>query len=433
MDWYRELLSKQFSDTLPGSEGPQDPWAGCTEAAFHDTRWATILAKKPLELLPTLPNAQSPYRAGLAQWDAIAANGASSIRGGEAPDPKNRNPVEPVRRKGFNTWWADHVWPKRVRREKFSEPFAKKLTGRLYGDIVEPAHCLTHLRMDDKMETRNDLYLHGRTAFDFLKACAELFVAQELGRAVNWAPDVYDGTIADGLFVYPDIRMNLTEDQPEARLPFPSKDFRPFDKVTAVVLVVIELGPDPRKLLGLRESPLDDWWSYQPTSMYVAGWETAAWMSLQRVRPGKTVGWSDAPKFEFVSPVNDLLPPQLLKEWVRPGMDDRQYLTSVVPLKGLMEHRTPMFPCNSCLCYTGDVEDGLRRPKEFKPKTWKDDKCEEWLPYKKALRLAMSEVDKAKKRYYGRGNYVQNRAARKRAYQEYLKESIDKRRRRNRW
>ena len=432
MDWYWEFLRQSFTDLEPTRPlGPVDPWLGCSCAKFHEDYWYDLLGKDPYSLLPALPHDPSPHRPGMAQWDAIAANGLPSFRAQEVLDPKNRASVPNLRHKEFNTWWYESIRPRRARCERFSEKYAETMKGTDRGRLLnDRAHCLAHLRGDEATERVGDLATHGFTAFELIKAAAELFVAERFELPLTWEPG-NRVSLPHGVFVYPDVRVGFGENPPEARLPVPSKTHKIFDDVSAVILVVVELGQDPRILARMRPSPLDDWWSYQPVAMYVAGWETAAWMSLQRVRAGLQIGYSPTPKLEFVSPVNDLLPPQLLEKWLpegRPGTFEE----SVAELVDKWEHRTPMFPCNSCLCYSGEVDDGLVKPRGFKPKQWKVKDGEEWLEYREKLRLAMSQIDKAKKAYYGSG-YVRDRALRRRGYEAHRRAVTEKRRKRNKW
>lgn len=425
--WYKDLILPHFIDLDPTQDrGPVVPWSSCRSAQLHLEHWNDVLDKKPADLLPEWPNERSDRREdGYAQWDAIAANGVHSCRKDEVLDPRDDSTVQPARGKNFNGWWYDFIRPRRARCERFDEEFAVTLKGTDYGRaLLEDAHCLAHYRGDLRTETRNELATHGSTAFDLIRATAELFVAERLGLPVRWDDDGKT-SLPHGLFVYPDVRMGFGENSPEARLPLPSKNHVVFDDVTAVLLVVVELGPDPRALANLPPSPLDDWWAYQPVAVYLAGWESAAWMTSQKVRKGRQVGWSPPPKMEFVSPVNDLLPPGLLREWVPKGSES-DFQRSIDKLKLSHQAFTPMFPCNSCLCYSGEVDDGLSRPRGIKPKTWKLAE-EDWAAYRDKWRLARREIDKAKKRYYGAG-FVKDRAARRRGYEHNRKVIVEKRR-----
>jgi hypothetical protein len=423
-------------------QGPVSPWASCSDARFYEPHWDEVLDALPLSLIPDNLFSRSKFRDGYAQWDAIAAAGVTECRGTSvlASNAKEKEDVLPVRKKHFNNWWFNHVRPVRARGEHVEPPYYRDL--RWNSDAMEMlslAHTMTHYRCDDDIEKLDDFYLHGTTAFEFIQSAAELFVADVFGLRIDPKPGNLTA-LEHGVYVYPDIRLGFEENPPQARMPAPERGHKVFDDILVVVLVVVELGPDPRLLTAGTPNPIEDWWSYQPSRMYVAGWETALWMSQQKTKRGYKVGCSTPPKTEFVSHVNDLLPPHMLKGFLQdlPKSEDKRFNIGLSVLDKVVE-RTPLLPCNSCFCSSGEIDNGLVLPRGSKPRQWNprkykdDENFQLWVNYRSRLKIAMAEVDKAKRRYYHSANYTQARAARKRACRSYRREKIELRRKRNKW
>lgn len=437
MDWYRTLASRVLKDRLDGTAVPAAPWSGNRTLRMHDPSWEPILSS-PLNTLLETPLWERSSRRGFgyAQWDAIAAMGNTKLSVTSVMDQKNRDKVAAKREPGFNEWWLSYVKGRVSRREVIPEKYHMNIRGTSDGKVLlDVAHSLTHARMDPHVDKLNEVYLHGRYAFEFMQAVAELFVAYVYGIPVDPFPGKLT-SLPYGLYVYPEVHTGFEDDPPEARMPVPvGNTIQVADDVLAVVCVAIDIGPDPVCITGGRENPLRDWWSYQPVSATIVGWESALWLAGQEVRAGKKLGGSDCPKLEYVAPANDLLPPVVLDDYVEgarayEAIPERFGKNFAEVVEKASEH-TCFFPCNTCFVRNPYIDDGLRTPYGPRPQTWKDKDFPEWKPYRDKMRKAFEAVDKAKRRYYG-SNYQQDRAARALRCKEVRRESIRRlRRKRN--
>jgi len=428
MDWYRTLVESTLKDRLVGTSIPASPWAENKTLRLYDGCWESILSSPLEEHLSAPLWERSRHRDGYAQWDTIVSMGLPSTAVTPVMDPKNRDPVKPKRESGFNEWWYDYIRGKVARGEPIPDKYHMNIRGSVHGKtLVEVAHALTHARMDHHVDKMNEVYLHGRYGFEFMKVVAELFVSYIYGLPIDPLPGKKTA-LPYGIYAYPDIKTGYDENPPEARMPVPTgATMQVADDVLIVVCVAIDIGPDPVCITGGRENPLRDYWAYKPVGVTIVGWESAMWLVSQEVRAGKRVSGSPAPRFEYVAPANDLLPPVMLDDYVsgasgyetvpdRFGKDLERVVSEA-------EKHTCFFPCNTCFVNNPYIEEGLVLPYGRRPSSWADKEFPEWKLYRDKMRKAFKAVDKAQRRYYG-SNYQRDRSERAEACKEVRRESI---------
>jgi hypothetical protein len=440
---YKALLfdgERALDRFRPDTEtGPVDPWVSAVPYNIYEDEWPQIVAAPRYGLFPDSPLEPGRAPCSYRMWDWILSGGISAIRGDELLEPHHSaRALKPVRDFIVNTLWMEDI------RDAFShddyrglEPYVIDFSamGRKGQELLEAAHVLAHRRGTGKLaDASNRMLLHGRMTEDFVKAAAEVAVSHVWGLPLDVDAVGEDVSMGLGIRVSPCTSLGFDEDAPVLRLPVRKSMRAVVNQVLACVCAVVQIGHDPARVSSpaLERDEIKDWWSYQPVKVFLAGWETAAWMAMQELVWPDPVFWRQGrPKCDFGSPVKDLLPMTSFRyylslasqhfgklSWQYMQVDD--WMAS--NMYGHAKSMTPSLPCGYCLCTRNDYAGGISPPQGARPFKAKD-VTEPWTLYFRAFRKACRDISRAKKvGYYDMRRYHYDMLVRNRAFAARIKD-----------
>ena len=447
---YREFIfsgSPAVNEYMTGAEnGPVPPWSDYNPYPCPSDGWTHLLSFSRKDLFPVHPFQEGMAPGTYRMWDYILTGGVSRQRVSTTLCSSiTGKTLQPAREECLNTFWLEnmkHAFSFNVPDSKYMVDFRCIPEGRR---MVEAAHALAHYRCNGRLvETSSALKLHSRLTDEFLKAAAEIAVGYYMGLPIDVKTQGVDVPMAYGIQVRPSTVLGFDIDMPVLRVPIRANMGPTINKTLAYVCAVVQVGYDPVKALNsASESNYpQDWWAYQPVRVFIAGWETAAWMSMQKLAYPDTTFWRPRDnESDYACHCKDLLPATTLqhhvnvgREFMKPGADYMYVLDWLESnnCKTMLDYAPPL-PCPTCMYMYNDFAGGLclpRGPKPYKRKKMPD----AWVNYFKNFTKAMKLITKAKKMIYmGGGSYRAIVAEKKRNFKRIIAEAKGRIRARKKW
>ena len=430
---YRDYVFPPMGDYLDQAKyGPADPWMDNCAYTPAELEWLHGQDRK--NLFP-----EQPFQAGMqpgryAMWDYIISGGVSALRpSGDLIARTTAKALTPNRDEPVNTFWLEHM--KQAFAFKKDNPYIMDFRQIPEGRrLVEAAHALAHHRCNERLvDTTSTLKLHGRLTEEVLKAASELAIGYATGIPIDVTSRGPDVAMAHGLCVRPTTQLGFDMDLPSLRMPVRHRMTDVVQKHLAYVCAVVQIGYDPARVFNRASTgnwPVD-WWSYQPEKVYIAGWETAAYMSMQPIVFSDSMFWRDRKMLgDYACHCRDMMPAPTLAHYLNLGrammpageqyVDVKKWLDSNEC--SAMVDTAPPLPCHTCMHLYNDFAGGISPPRGPKPYL-KKKMSDAWKLYFKNYASAIKLVKKAKMMMYANPReYRRDSADRRRNFKQIINE-----------
>ena len=393
----------------------KDLW-GINRKVRTSPRIQSIRAGNIRELVPKYFNQPSSIREdGYKMWDFILASHAQGVR--NIGKPIRYSDTQEEKKRSTNSYWYEDMWKKYVYQD--------------HGDLNDVSTgCLNFQNRDDSWKLidlaaqvaykKGDLHYRKSNYWEdyaclshlFAQAIADITVAITLDLPLDLAKK---NPLPYGLVARPSLRAGFSpESGPLLQEPItPSMSV---DENLVYVCVAIEAGPDPLCTTTRAKTYTKDCaWSYLPKKAFIAGWETAAWVSLSTFASLDRIGWSrlEGAKGALSTHCKDLVQFPQLQE----AVDSLTIGVDPLPLeyqkidywleKDVHKSQTDVVPNESCFLVNDSAESMLSHPsysKKFIRMAKKGEvKSEDQLEleeYKSNLFLAFNSIRSARREYH---------------------------------
>ena len=386
---------------------------------------------------------------GYKMWDFILASHAQGHR--KMGKPIRFSEVPQLKENSTNSYWFEDMW----------RSFAYQDSGGL--DDVS-SKCLNLVKMEEAFQLidlaaqmaylkgdrhyRKAVYWedHACNSYYFAKAVAELSVAKILDLPLDLTKS---NPLPYGIAVRPTLRMGFTPEN----APILQEIITPgmsVDENLLYICAAIEPGPDPLSATTKSKVTTEECaWGYLPKKVIIAGWETAAWVTLSSYTSIDRIGWTsmEGSKSALSTHCSDLIQSASLPSAVKCVSYGVTLGDNYKPLDywltfDLNKARTEVVPVESCFLVNSSADSPLSHApyyKKFirmaKKGEKKSEDQEELEEYKHELFLAFNSVRKARREYLpdtypGLDESKARRAARKEHLKQVRKKHLERNRRR---
>jgi hypothetical protein len=365
-----EAYWSHIPDKLKGSDNLySDIWGSSSKVKKTAQDIRQVRMTPCSTLLPKNFAEKSDIRSeGYKMWDFIMASHAQGTK--LKKKPISFRDIPPEKGVTTNSYWFEDTWQKFVYQDE--------------GDFHnEEAGCLDLRRMDDAYKYidlasqvaynvgdrtyKSSKYWddYSSNSYYFAKAFAEIVVAIATGLPMDLSkkePFPY------GIVVRPSLRMGFSEETAPI-LQEPITSGMSIDESLIFICVAIEPGIDPAAVLSSYGRKTEDCaWAYLPQKAAIAGWETAAWVSLSTVTSLDRIGWTDLQsKAALSTHCKDLIQFPTLQRAIDSVIESEgkppenyRYLTHWLE-NGYYPARE-VLPCTSCFLTTRDFESPFQHP-----------------------------------------------------------------------
>ena len=415
--------------------GPMAPWTPYNPYTVNSAAWNQLTAAPRELLFPRHPFESGSMSGNFRLWDYIMTAGITKVRQSASlvATTTMRN-LQSLRDGGLNDYWTSNM------KHAFSfdvpdSPFIVDLRCTPEGRrIVDAAHGLAHYRCNSRLyDTTSGVKLHGRLTDEFHKACAELALGYLTGIPVDIASKGVDVPMAYGLSVRPGTTLGFDIEMPVLNVPIRADMSNTVNHTLAYVLAVVQVGHDPHRFVNRSGDPNypRDWWAYQPIRVFIAGWETAAYVYAQDLVFADSQYWHPRDhQCGFGVHVKDLMPSTTLEYYTALGAKhwpaDQRYVDVKTWLDSdscaHLVDMTPPLPCNTCMHTYNDFSGGLCPPRGPRPYL-KQHMTKDWKSYFKNFAFANKLVTKAKSIMFTAGSFRAAMAARRRNFKTVINEA----------
>jgi len=393
----------------------KDLW-GSNRKARTSPEIQKIRAANCRELLAAPFNQPSEIRKdGYKMWDFILASHAQGVR--SIGKPVRYSDTQAEKKNSTNGYWYNDVWKKYVYQDHgdLDDKSAGCLDFQSREDswqLIDLAAQVAYKRGD--MQYRKSAYWEDYASLSqlFAQAIADITVAVKLGLPLDLTKK---NPLPYGIVARPSLRAGFS-DESSPLLQEPITPGMSIDENLIYICVAIEAGPDPLCTTTRAKTYTKDCaWSYLPKKAFLAGWETAAWVSLSTFASLDRIGWSTlgGAKAALTTHCRDLIQFLQLQEVVRslaencgPLPLDYQRIDYWVE-KDVHKSQTDVVPNESCFLVNDSADGTLNHPsysKKFIRMAKKGEvKSEDQLEleeYKSNLFLAFNSIRSARREYY---------------------------------
>lgn len=365
-----EAYWKHIPEKLEGSANLySDIWGSSSKVKKASADIRQVRQTPCTMLLPKHFAEKSEIRSeGYKMWDFIMASHAQGTKLKRKPLSYRDLTAE----KGVvtNSYWFEDMWQKFVYQDEGDFHNEKKgcLDLRQMDDAykyIDLASQMAYSIGDKEYRKSNYWEDYNSNSYHFAKAFAEITVAMLTGLPMDLSKKE---PLPYGIVVRPSLRMGFTEETAPI-LQEPITANMSIDENLIFVCVAIEPGPEPVAVTSSYGRKTKDCaWSYLPQKVAVAGWETAAWVSLSTVTSLDRIGWTDLKsKAALSTHCKDLIQFPTLKRAIssliesegRPS-ENYKYLTHWLE-NGYYPARE-VLPCPSCFLSVRDHESPFQHP-----------------------------------------------------------------------
>jgi len=344
---------------------------------------------------------------GYKMWDFIMASHAQGTKlRTKASSFRNLAPEKGLT---TNSYWFEDVWQKFVYQDEGD--FHNEEQGcldfkRMEGAYryIDLASQMAYSKGDKTYKKSNYWEDYSSNSYHFAKAFSEIVVAMVTGLPLDLTKEE---PLPYGIVVRPSLRMGFTEETAPI-LQDPIKPNMSVDENLIFVCVALEAGPDPAAVLSSYGKKTKDCaWAYLPQKAAIAGWETAAWVSLSNVTSLDRIGWTDlTAKAALSTHCKDLINFSSLQRVIDTLISNGEQLTENYKyLTHWLEHgyypAREVLPCPSCFLTTNDYESPFQHPAyadKFKL-GYNEQLAAELNEYKKTLMKGFTSIRTARRMF----------------------------------
>jgi hypothetical protein len=365
-----EAYWKHIPEKLSGSANLySDIWGSSSKVKKSSPDIRKVRLTPCSSLIPVHFAEKSEIRPeGYKMWDFIMASHAQGTK--LKKNPTSFRELTPDKGVVTNSYWFEDTWQKFVYQDEgdFHNQNAGCLDLRRMDDAykyIDLASQVAYSIGDRAYRKANYWEDYNSNSYYFAKAFAEIIVAMLTGLPVDFSKKE---PLPYGIVVRPSLRMGFTEETAPI-LQEPITTHMSIDENLIFICVAIEAGTDPAAVLSSYGKKTEDCaWAYLPQKVAIAGWETAAWVSLSTVTSIDRIGWTDMKaKAALSTHCKDLIQYPTLKRAIssliesegRPP-DSYKYLTHWLE-NGYYPARE-VLPCPSCFLSVRDHESPFQHP-----------------------------------------------------------------------
>lgn len=350
---------------------------------------------------------------GYQMWDFIIASQAQGVRAKK--NPVKFSAVDPRKAKPTNEYWRDAVWKKYAYQDeglldnfKYCVDLTKMVD---HFKVIDLAAQMAYRKGDKYVRSSDYWDDHASNSYYFAKALAELSVAKMLNLPLDLSKDE---PLPFGIAVRPSLRVGFTNETSPLLQEYVTTNM-PIDRNLVYLCVAIEVGADPKSVTTRSKTVTESCaWAYLPQKVFLAGWETAAWVMLSTLSSIDRVGWTnvEGAKTALTTHCMDLLPASSIDKALTDLTCNVSIPNTYYPLDywlncDVYKQYTEVVPCTSCFLTNPNTESVMTHApyhKKFIPWAKKGEtKGEDELAledYKRNLFVAFNNIRKARRTFY---------------------------------